>query len=128
MHKIDKILKAQHVQVLVVSFTPPQRMRAFLGKHPLPYPTVADPDRAGYQAFALGRTSVLGLVRPRVLWGYIQQMLKGWRPLKPVDDDLMQLGGDFLLDARGKLAWTYGSREATDRPNADQLRAAIESL
>src|SRR5262245_3780879 len=113
-------------EVLVVTFTPPERMKAFLEKHPLPFRIVTDPQRDAYRAFALGRVSYLAFLRPRVMWGYMKRLLQGWRPAAPTDDDLLQLGGDFLIDAEGRLAWVYASKEPTDRPSAMALRAAME--
>ena len=115
-------------EVLVVSFTPPAKMRPFLEKHPLPFRTVSDPDRTAYRAFALGRTSVRSFLRPVVLWRYLKGMLRGYGPVKPEDDDLLQLGGDFLIDAQGRLAWAHPSRDPTDRPSAAELQSAMSAL
>ena len=110
-----------------MSFTPPAKMAMVLDKHPLRFAAVSDPTRAGYRAFALGRASVLSFLRPRVLWGYASKLLRGWMPTKPVDDDLFQLGGDFILDAEGRLVYAYPSRDATDRPPVSALIEALGS-
>jgi hypothetical protein len=54
-------------------------------------------------------------------------MIRGYGPAKPVDDDMLQLGGDFLIDAAGRLAWSRPSREPTDRPSALELQAAMKA-
>ena len=114
-------------EVVVVSFTPPAKMKQFLAIHPLPFRTVSDPDRAAYRALSLGRTSVLAFLRPDVLWRYLKGIAHGYGPVKPEDDDLLQLGGDFLIDATGRLVWSRPSREPTDRPTAAELQAAMAS-
>lgn len=127
MEKILPRWRALGGEVLAVSFTPPTRMKAFIGKNPIPFPIVADPEREGYRAFALRRTTFLAFLRPRTVWRYIRSMLKGYKPVKPEDDDLLQLGGDFLLDAEGRVKWARPSQDATDRPTVAEMLAAIDA-
>ena len=122
---LDRV-RALGAEVLSVSFTPPEKIAYYLEKHPLKFAAVSDPTRAAYRAFALGRASMLSFLRPGVIWGYLSKMLSGWMPTKPVDDDLFQLGGDFILDAEGRLIYAYASRDATDRPQASALIAELD--
>ena len=119
--------QAQGAQILAVSFTPPQRIRAFLDAHPLPFPAVSDPQRKAYQAFSLSKTSWAGFFRLGVLARYLKLMFRGWRPEKYAKgDDVLQLGGDMVLDAAGRLAYSYPSSEPTDRPTVDALLDAVK--
>ena len=53
-------------------------------------------------------------------------MLRGRLPGKHTKgDDVKQLGGDFVLDASGRLLYLYRSHQSTDRPGAEELVAAI---
>ena len=114
-------------QIVAVSFTPAAKARMFLDKHPIPVPVVCDPTREAYQAFQLGRTSWLRMMNPLVLWRYLVILLRGWLPARPLQgDDLMQLGGDFVLDVERRLVYAHGSTEATDRPAADELIEAVK--
>jgi hypothetical protein len=125
---METFLKQHQVRVLVVTFTPPGLIAAFLAEHPLPFPIVSDPAREAYHAFALGRTSILAFFKPRVLSKFLRQILAGGRVRRPVDKDVLQLGGDFLFDAAGRLAWSWPSRDATDRPSSADIRNAIAKL
>ena len=40
---------------------------------------------------------------------------------------MFQLGGDFVIDARGRLAYAYRSAEPTDRPAVAELLKAIRA-
>jgi hypothetical protein len=40
----------------------------------------------------------------------------------------MQLGGDFVLDGRGRVAYAYRSVEPTDRPPVEDLVRAVRSV
>jgi peroxiredoxin len=113
-------------EVLAVSFTPPERVAAFVQRHPLPFPAVADPERRAYRAFGLERTSWRRLLSPLSLAGYLWLTLRGWLPWKAQQGaDVLQLGGDFVLDGRRRLVYAYRSVRPTDRPAARELLAAI---
>ena len=106
----------------MISFTPPPRVAAYLAKYPQPFPVVSDPTLAAYRAFALERTSVGSLFRLGVIGRYLRLIFRGWRPSKPdAGEDILQLGGDFLLDANGIVRYAHPSAEPTDRPSAAEL-------
>jgi hypothetical protein len=114
--------------VLAISFTPAAKAAAFLEKHPVPFPVLCDPKREAYRAFELGRTSWLRILNPLVLGRYLRLVLRGRKPLKPdEDEDLMQLGGDFVLDAERRLVFAYASKNATDRPSVESLLQAVKA-
>jgi peroxiredoxin len=112
--------------VLVVSFSAPTRVAAYLERYPQPFAVVSDPERSAYRTFALDQTSWGSFLRPGVLWGYLKLMFGGWSPQAAgKGDDVLQLGGDFVIDREGKLAWAYRSKVATDRPPTSALVEAI---
>ncbi|GIW80638.1 MAG: hypothetical protein KatS3mg105_2445 [Gemmatales bacterium] len=113
-------------EVAAVSFAKPERVRAFAEAHPLPFPVFSDPHMAGYRAFDLGRTSWREMLAPRVLWRYLKMMFRGWLPGRvDRDDDLLQLGGDFVLGRDGQLLFAHQSSEPTDRPPVNSLIQAV---
>jgi hypothetical protein len=115
-------------QVLAISFTPTAKAAVFLQKHPLPFPVLCDPKREAYRAFELGRTSWLRILNPLVLGRYLRVMLRGRLPIKPDEgEDLLQLGGDFVLDAERRLVFASGSANVTDRPPVETLVQAVKT-
>jgi peroxiredoxin len=115
-------------QVLAISFTPAAKAAAFLEKHPLPFPVLCDPEREGYRTFELGRTSWGQILRPRIIGRYVRAILRGRRPIKPNrGDDVLQLGGDFVLDAQRRLVYAHRSADVTDRPSVEVLLEAVRS-
>jgi peroxiredoxin len=121
-------LRALGAEALAVSFTPPGRVAAYLRAHPLPFPAVSDPERAAYLALSLGRASWASFLRLNVLARYLKLMFRGWRPQAPEKgEDVLQLGGDFVIDAAGRLAYAYRSPVATDRPPARELLEAVRA-
>lgn len=115
-------------RVVAVSFTPPEKATAYLQRHPLPFPAVVDPSLEAYRRFELGRTSWREMLRPSVLARYLKLMLRGGLPVRAArDEDLMQLGGDFVLDADRRLVFAYRSADPADRPSATALVEAIRA-
>lgn len=112
--------------VLAVSFSPPERVARYLDESPMPFPVASDPSRAGYQAFGLERTTWGGILRPGVVGRYLGLILRGWLPHKTArNEDVLQLGGDFILNRRRRLVFARRSAEPTDRPSVNELLQAI---
>lgn len=105
----------------------PEWLARYLAKRKLPFPLLADPDRSAYAAFGLGRTSWGNILRPRIIWGYLKYIARGWRVKRiPEGEDVLQLGGDFIVDVQRRLLWTYRSADPLDRPRVDDLLRACK--
>jgi peroxiredoxin len=121
-------VRAAGGDVLAVSFAPPEAVAAFLRHTPLPFLLVSDPERSAYRAFGLERTSWPAILRPGVILRYLGLIFRGWRPRRPrPGEDLLQLGGDFVLDGAGRVAYAHRSAEPTDRPAFPDLLLAIRA-
>jgi len=111
-----------------VTFAEPRALRGFERKMKLPYLLYGDPDRATYRALGFGRASARRVwLDPRVWRRYAALLVRGRRLEGPAGQDPLQLGGDAVLDARGRLAWTYRSRGPEDRPSVGRLVAAVRA-
>jgi peroxiredoxin len=113
-------------EVLVISQARPEFLAMFLRAESLPCPLLGDPERTGYRAFGLERTTWGRMLRPGVLLRYLRLIFRGWGPRKPYrEEDILQLGGDFILDAQSRLLYAYRSAEPTDRPSVEALLQAV---
>jgi AhpC/TSA antioxidant enzyme len=113
-------------EVLVVAQARPELLTAFVRDQPLPFPILSDPQRDAYRAFGLEQTSWWTFLRPGVMFGYLRLMFRGVQPQKPTEgEDVLQLGGDFVLDGQGRLVYAYRSAEPTDRPTVAALLQAL---
>jgi hypothetical protein len=54
-------------------------------------------------------------------------MLKGWMPGSNEGEDVLQLGGDFVLNGDRRLIYAYPSADPTDRPAAESLVQAVRA-
>jgi peroxiredoxin len=116
-------------EVLAVSFAAPAVVARYLQRHPLPFPAVADPERAAYRALGMGRTSWKSILRSAVVFRYLALMVRGWLPGKSgAGEDLLQLGGDFVIDAGRRLVYAHPSVEPTDRPSVQELLRAVQAV
>ena len=114
--------------VLVVAQAKPEVLSLYLSRQGWHVPLVSDPERAAYRAFGLERTGWLTFFRPRVLWGYFRGMFRGYGVKKPyAGEDVLQLGGDFLLAKDGRVLFAYPSATPTDRPAVSALLEALSS-
>jgi hypothetical protein len=113
-------------EVLFVSQARPEILTAFLREQPLPFSIVADSERSAYRVFGLERTTWVRMLRPDVIWRFLRLLFRGWR-LQRVrkGEDVLQLGGDFVLDGEGRLVFAYRSTEPTDRPSIEVLLQAV---
>jgi hypothetical protein len=117
------------LRIVVVAFAPPDALRGYQHRQRLDDLLVlSDPDRRAYGAFGFGRGTILRVwLDPRVWVRYAQLVLRGRRP-EPAAEDTLQLGGDVLLDADGRVAWIYRSRGPEDRPTVARVQAALNDL
>lgn len=116
-------------RVACITFAEPGWLSGFERKMRLPYPIYGDPERSTYEAFGFERGSAARVwLDPRVWWRYVTLMARGRRlPASQRGQDTLQLGGDALLDAAGRLRWIHRSRGPADRPSVDELVSAVRS-
>jgi hypothetical protein len=120
---------AASCSVLVVSQAAPKVLSLYLTRRKWQVPVVSDPDRTAYAGFGLERTGWTSFFRPRVMLGYFQGMLRGYGVKMPyAGEDVLQLGGDFILDRQRRVVFGYRSADPTDRPSTTTLLDAIPSV
>jgi hypothetical protein len=92
-------------------------------------PTVCDPDRAAYRYFGLERGKWSMFFRWRVLARFVRLVFSGWRLRTPeAGEDVLQLGGDFILSADRRLLYAHRSADPADRPALNDLVTRIQKL
>lgn len=115
--------------MLVVAQAKPEVLTRYLSRQSWHVPIVSDQERAAYRAFGLERTGWRTFFRPRVLWGYFRGMLRGHGVKKPyADEDVLQLGGDFVLDKLRRVVFAYPSANPTDRVSVPTILQTLTSV
>jgi hypothetical protein len=93
---------------------------------PLEVPTLCDPERTAYRYFGLERGYWPMFFRWRVLARYLRLMFSGWWPQSwEAGEDLLQLGGDFVISSDRHLLFAHRSTDPADRPPVSDLLSAI---
>ena len=104
--------------MLVVTQARPEAVAAMT----LPLPTVCDPKRAAYRYFGLDRGKWSMFFRGNVLARYLRLIFTGWRPHHgEAGEDMLQLGGDFILSSDRRLMYAHRSTDPADRPTVQEL-------
>lgn len=114
-------------RIVCVTFAEPSQLAAFERKLALPYPIWGDPARTTYHALGFERASWRRVwLDPRVWARYATLLARGRRTERSGQDEL-QLGGDVVLDADGRVAWIYRGAGPEDRPAVDLLADAVRA-
>lgn len=122
--RLDDIRQAG-ADVLVVTQSRPEAVAAMT----LPLPAVCDPDRTAYRYFGLDRGKWSMFLRGGVLVRYLRLIVTGWRPHKgEAGEDMLQLGGDFILSADRRLVYAHRSNDPADCPTAGELVQQLQQL
>lgn len=113
-------------RVACITFAEPAMLAAFERELKLSFPLFADPSREVYAAFGLGRGSLARIwLHPRVWVRYARLLAAGRRPAGDGGDTL-QLGGNAVLDAGGRVRWIYRGEGPDDRPPVATVIAELQ--
>ncbi len=115
-------------RVLVLSFDDIDAVAYYHKVLDLPFSVASDPDRSAYRSYGLERGSKLQVWHPRTLWLYAKLMFKGMKLRRPTgDEDLEQLGGDFVIGVDQRLTFVHRSLRPDDRPPVSALLEALRA-
>lgn len=129
MDRYAEAFAARGCSVAVVSQSPAAELARYRPRQRWRVPIYGDPQRQLYRALGLERTAWYIFLWPPVVLGYLWGMLRGYRPRLPrPGEDVLQLGGDFILDRQLRLRYAYRSATPTDRPTPAELLRGLEGL
>ena len=103
----------------------------------LPFPTLADPSREAYQAFALIEVSYAKLWHHSVIREGFALANRGEKPdvgytiqaSMPTNNiSLRQMGGTFIIDQHGYIHFTHIDQQVYDHPTIDKLLDIVSTL
>ncbi|XP_064859344.1 uncharacterized protein LOC135561558 [Oncorhynchus nerka] len=124
-HKIA--LDACAVQVVVVSFGCREGALHWLAETGCQYDMVLDPHRKVYSVFGLRASlkKVLNFNNMLLYAEYVVANLEFPRGLPSIEDDMFQLGGDFVLDDQGRVLFSHCCDSPIDRPAVEDILKAL---
>ena len=93
----------------------------------VPFPVIVDRTRQAYAAWGLRRSSVAGIwLDPKVWATYASLILRGER-VRPLGQDTLQLGGDFIVGRTGTLTYARPQTRDDRPPVAELMRRLRET-
>lgn len=124
----QSILEAQSVRVLVVSFGNLEGSRLWLEVTGCIFSIVLDQQRTIYKNFGLG-SSYSSVMKFDCLLTYSEYGAAD-RDLPDIsahlEEDIFQMGGDFMLDERGKVIFRHPCKNPLDRPSVERILQAAQ--
>ncbi|XP_047467040.1 selenoprotein L isoform X3 [Mugil cephalus] len=126
LEKNQTSLDAHSIQVVVVSFGCHEGASHWLQGTGCRYDMLLDADRKMYAAFGLGASlkKVLNFGNMLLYAEYVADNMEFPRNLPTIQDDMFQLGGDFVLDEHGKVLFSHCCQSPIDRPTVEDILSA----
>jgi hypothetical protein len=122
----DRLADLGDAAVAAITFAEPVDLPAHRAYLDLPFPLLADPDRGLYRRFGLGRGSIHRIWGTGTLKMYARLLRRGRRLRRPTQDT-RQLGGDFVIDADGRMSAEFRPTSPDGRPPIDDLITAVQA-
>lgn len=123
------LFEARSVQVFIVSFGGVEGAQLWLEQTGCSFQMLLDPQRKIYRSFGLG-SSYSRVMRFGCLLQYseYEAVDREFPDIPPrLLEDIYQMGGDFLLDASGKVVLHHPCKTPLDRLSASLLLKAVDS-
>ena len=115
------------LRVVVVTFEARERAEEYVRETGLRWPLLIDRRRVLYDAYGMGHGRWSAIWGPESWWAYAQLIARGHRPRRPTGD-VYQLGGDVIVDPKGKVALHHVGRGPADRPAVAALLERVRQL
>ena len=114
--------------VLLIAYDQPSLLSAkILRGLEVPYELLVDIEKRTYRQWGMGRTTPLkSFLPPSLAWRYLKLLARGERFLG-IAPDMLQLGGDFVVDAGGRIAFGHAMRNNGDRVAVSELLRVLSS-
>lgn len=114
-------------QIVVVASGTREGGLKWLETYGSPFPLLLDRDLVLYRMFGIRRL-ISAAWDLGVFVGYAAATAAGRVDNIAYDgDDVTVIGGDFVVDASGKLLYSYRSKEQYDRPRVEDLLEVLSS-
>ncbi|XP_063355846.1 prostamide/prostaglandin F synthase-like isoform X1 [Pelmatolapia mariae] len=126
LQKNQSSLDAHSVQVVVISFGCQEGASHWVQQTGCQYDMLLDPSRKMYSAFGLGASlkKVLNFSNMLIYSEYVANDMEFPRELPWIQDDMFQLGGNFVLDEHGRVLFSHRCQSPIDRPSVEDILSA----
>lgn len=129
MNELKNEIAGMGAQVLLVTYDDPSLLeRKMMHDMECPFPLLIDKEKQIYRRWGMGRTNLLGaMLSPALNWRYLKLLLRGERFLG-FAPDMFQLGGDFIVDRQGQIAFAHIMTNNGDRAEVSHLMQVLKRV
>jgi peroxiredoxin len=120
-------IRALGAGLAVVGNGTPAQAKDFAAEYELPFPLYVDPKLEAYRAAGL-RRGVLDTLNAGTFSHALRALRTGARQSLLAKGDPWQLGGAFVVEPGGRIAFRHVSRDAGDHADMGKIRKALEKL
>jgi peroxiredoxin Q/BCP len=114
-------------EVVLVAYHDPELLTAkMLHSLDLPYLLLVDRTKQAYSRWGLGEFGLKSALQPGMYWAVLKNIINRVPSLGTVPD-ANQLGGDFVINRDGHLAFVNRMKSIHDRAAVDTLIAAVRA-
>lgn len=120
MRQFEAELESLGIAVAVVTFQDGPVVDDYVRETALPWRVLTDPSRELYRSYAMHRGRWWHIFGPPAWWIYMKLLARG-RRLRMATADVIQLGGNVLIDPEGIVRFHHVGNGPADRPAVGAL-------
>ena len=113
------------VKIVVVTFEANFLSRNYVEETSLTWPLIIDENREIYRSYGMLSASFWDIWGPKTWLAYLKEIIKGQK-LKKSEADIMQRGGDVLIDPNGIVLMHHVGEGPADRPSVEKILRIIK--
>jgi alkyl hydroperoxide reductase subunit AhpC len=114
-----------NVKIVVVTFEANFLSRNYVEETSLTWPLIIDENRDLYRSYGMLSASFWNIWGPKTWLAYLKEIMKGQK-LKKSEADVMQRGGDVLIDPNGIVRMHHVGKGPADRPSVEMILNVIK--
>ncbi|MFH1124372.1 MAG: AhpC/TSA family protein, partial [Pseudomonadota bacterium] len=107
-----------------VTFEDDLLSRSYVEETSLAWPIIIDETRELYRSYGMLSASFWDIWGPRTWFTYLREIIRGQKLIKS-EADIMQRGGDVLVDPNGIVQMHHVGKGPADRPSVQMILKII---
>jgi peroxiredoxin len=120
-------LRNAGIDVVLVSSGTTAQAEVFRRDYRVPFTVICDPERVLFKKYSLREMTLRDYLSPRMWVKSIQVMAQGYGH-KSGEGSEAQLGGVFIIETSGKVAYAHIAADAADHPSPHEILQAAATL
>ena len=120
MRDHEEEFSRRNVKIVVVTFEADLLSRSYVEETSLTWPLIMDGTLELYRSYGMLSASFWDIWGPKTWMAYLREIMKGEK-LQKSEGDVMQRGGDVLIDPNGVVRMHHVGKGPADRPGVERI-------